>query len=92
MMQEAIVTEVQQIEDTTLLWSRKDKTLTILIISIKDNLIPIVEDLLDPTEVRQVLKILFESHNATQTLYLINKFHSMRIGGKDLGGRLHVNN
>jgi hypothetical protein len=77
MMQQAIATEVQQIEDTTLLRSKKDNALTILIISIKDNLIPIVEDLLDPTKIWQVLKKLFENHNVTQTLYLINKLHSM---------------
>jgi hypothetical protein len=63
MIQQTIVVEVQQIKDATLLRSIKDKALTILIISIKDNLIPIMEDLLDPTKIWRVLKNLFESHN-----------------------------
>jgi hypothetical protein len=44
---------------------------------IKDNLIPTMGNLLEPTKVWQVLKNLFKSHNAAQTLYLTNKLHSM---------------
>jgi hypothetical protein len=49
--QQAIAIEVQQTKDVILLWSKKDKTLTILIMVIKDNLIPIMGDLLEPIEV-----------------------------------------
>jgi hypothetical protein len=50
-VQQATAIEVQQTKDVTLLRSKKDKALTILIMAIKDNLIPIMGDLLEPIEV-----------------------------------------
>jgi hypothetical protein len=49
---------------------------------IKDNLIPTMGNLLEPTKVWRVLKNLFKSHNVAQTLYLTNKLHSMGMGEK----------
>jgi hypothetical protein len=48
--QQATAIEVQQTKDVTLLQSKKDKALTILIMAINDNLIPIMGDLLEPIE------------------------------------------
>jgi hypothetical protein len=50
-VQQTIAIEVQQTNDVILVWSKKDKALTILIMAIKDNLIPIMGDLLEPIEV-----------------------------------------
>jgi DNA/RNA endonuclease G (NUC1) len=62
------------------LQSQKDKVMDIIIMFIKDDLIPYVANVVGPKECWKILKDLYESQNATQALYINNKLHVLKVG------------
>jgi hypothetical protein len=57
----------------------KYNALAIIIISMKDHIIPYVVDMEDPRTCWKALQDFFETHNDVHNFYIINKLLSIRM-------------
>jgi len=66
-------------KDQVTLKTKKEEAITILIMAIKDSLLLTIGKIIELQELWNMLKNIFERHNATETLLLTNKLHSMKM-------------
>lgn len=66
-------------KDQVTLRTKKEEALTILIVAIKDSLLLTIGKIIELLELWNMLKNMFENHNAAKILLLTNKLHSMKM-------------